>query len=115
MPTELVPEPRDRGPMHDRLEPEAPWFLEEVVAPRATVAQSRVAVGSVFAVIVNDEERRLIVTAGYGSEEVRGLAGSHFRLHAWSLGDTRIEPRPGDGPSPVDEGLQITDRITAGH
>lgn len=104
-PPELVPEPRDRCPTDDRLESETPWFLEEEVTPWAAVGQSRIPIGSLLAIVVNDEERRLIASGGHRSEKPSGLAGSHFRRNGRPLVSTRIERRLCDGPSLVDEGL----------
>jgi hypothetical protein len=101
--------------MHDRLESETPWFLEEVEAARFTIGPGRLAIRSHFAIIVDLEEGQLRATASHGREEVRRLARSHLRTNARALVNARIEPRLCDSPSLVDEGLEIADCITFDH
>ncbi len=72
-------------------------------------------IGSLLAVVIDHEERRLIAVARYGGEEVSGLAESHFRRKSRSLRDSGIEPRLGDRPSFVDEDLQIANGVSASH
>jgi hypothetical protein len=115
-PSELVLESCRRRHVHDRLEPEMlPYFVEEEVAARRTVAPGWGSIRSRPALVVDLKERRLGAAPIHRSQEVLGFRGRHLRVNARMFGGSRVASGLCDRPPLIDESLQLEDRVARGH